>query len=107
MQKIEHSGLKSDPVAKSDRQIRIHYSDMEEQNSDPFMRHWIILKNLGKIRLGSDFEGHLAKNFIDTGANCNTITRQFYSTLVGQGLNCAFYPGPSGVSENLMENFSF
>jgi len=41
----------------------------------------------------------LARIFIDTGANCNKITRQFYSTLVGQGLKCAFYPGPSGGIE--------
>ena len=58
---MEDSGPKSDPEAKSVRQIRIRYLDIEEQNSDPFMRHWIILKNLGQIRLGSDFEGHLAK----------------------------------------------
>ena len=62
------------------------------------MRNRIILKNLGQMRLGSDFEGHLAKIFIDTGANCNTITIKFYSTLVDQGLKC-FYPGPSGGIE--------
>ena len=60
------------------------------------MRHWIILSNLGQIRLGSDNEGHLARIFIDTGANCNTITRKFYSTLLDQGLKCAFYPGILG-----------
>ena len=62
--KIEDSGPKSDPEAKSVRQIRIRYSDIEEQNSDPFMRHWIILKNLGQISLGSDFEGRLEKKLI-------------------------------------------
>ena len=40
------------PKPKSIRQIRIRYSGIEEQNSDPFMRHWIIFKNLGQIRLG-------------------------------------------------------
>ena len=44
IRKIEDSGPKSDPEAKSVRQIRMRYSDIEEQNSDPFMRHWIILK---------------------------------------------------------------
>ena len=63
VRKIENFGPKPDPDAKSVRQIRIRYSDIEEQNSDPFMRHWIILKNLGKIRLGSDYEGHLAKKY--------------------------------------------
>ena len=66
VRKIEDSGPKSDPEAKSVRQIRIRYSYIEEQNSDPFMRHWIILKNLGQIRLGSDIARHLAKVFIDT-----------------------------------------
>jgi len=65
---MEDTGPISDPEAKSVRQIRIRYSDIEEQNSDPFMRHWIMLKNLGQIRLGSDFEGHLLKIFINTGA---------------------------------------
>ena len=48
VRKFEDSGPKSDPEAKSVRQIRIRYSDIEEQNSDPFMRHWIILNNLGQ-----------------------------------------------------------
>ena len=58
---MEDPGPKSDPEAKSVCQIRIRYSDIEEQNADQFMRHWIILKNLGQIRLGSDFEGHMAR----------------------------------------------
>ena len=68
------------------------------------MRHWIILKYLGQIRLGSDYEGHLARIFIDTGANCNTITRKFYSILLDQGLKYAFYPGPppGGIEINLV-----
>ena len=49
--------------------------------------------------MGSDYEGHLARIFIDTGANCNTITRKFYSIFLDQGLQCAFYPGPFGVIE--------
>ena len=66
------------------------------------MRHWIIFKNLGKVKLGSDYEGHLARIFIDTCANCNSITRRFYSILLDQGLKCAFYPGPSGVEIDLV-----
>jgi len=35
--------------------------------------------------------------------NCNTITRKFYSTLLDQGLKCAFYPGPpGGIDINLV-----
>ena len=77
VRKIEDFGSKSDFEAKLVRQIRIRYSDIEENSSDPFMRHWIILSNLGQIRLSSDNEGHLARIFIDSGANCNTITRKF------------------------------
>jgi len=99
VQNIEDFGPKSDSEAESAHQIRIRYSDIEEQSSDPFMRHWIIFKNLGQIRLGSDYEGHLARIFIDTGANYNTITRKFYSILLDQGLKRAFYPGPPGGIE--------
>ena len=38
-------------------------------------------------------EGHLAKVFMDTGSNFNTISRKFYEILVVQGLKCASYPG--------------
>ena len=73
VRKIEDFGLKPDSEAKSVRQIRIRYSDIEDKSSDPFMRHRIILSKLGEIRLGSDNEGHLARIFIDTGENCDTI----------------------------------
>ena len=53
VRKIEDFGPKPDSEVTSARQIRIRYSDFEENYSDPFMRHWIILKNLGQIRLGS------------------------------------------------------
>ena len=94
---------KPESEAKSVRQIRFRYSDIEEKSSDPFMRHWIILSNLGQIRLGSDNEGHLARIVVDTDANFNTITRKFYSILLDQGLKCAFYPGPpGGIDINLV-----
>ena len=67
------------------------------------MRYWVILSNLGQMRIGPENEGHLAKVFVDTGANCNTISRTFYEIVVSQGLKCAFYPGPSkGVHINLI-----
>ena len=53
--------------------------------------------------MGSDNEGNLARIFIDTGANCNTIRRKFCSTLLDQGLKCAFHPGPrEGIDMNLV-----
>ena len=41
---FEDFGPNPDSEAKSVRQIRIRYSDIEENSSDPFMRHWITLK---------------------------------------------------------------
>ena len=55
VRKMEDSGPKSDPEAKSVRQIRIRYSDIEEQNSDPFMRHWILLKKSRADQIGVGF----------------------------------------------------
>ena len=104
MRKIDDSGPKQEPEAKSVRQIRIRYSDIEDNRNDPFMRHWIILSNLGQIRLDSDNESHLEMGiFVVIGADCNTISRQFYPTLSDQGLRCAFYPGPlGGIDINLV-----
>ena len=94
VRKIDDFVTKHDSKAKSVRQIRIRCSDIADKRSDPFMRHWIILSNLGRVRLGSDNEGHLGLIFVDTGTNYNTISRKFNSTLLDQGLKCAFYPGP-------------
>jgi hypothetical protein len=47
-------------------------------------------------------EGHPVRVFVDTGAYCNTISRKFYETLVSQGLECVFHPGPTeGFNINL------
>ena len=85
------------------RQIRVSFSDIEDTRPNAFMRHLIILSNLGRIRIGLNNEGHLARIFVDTGANCNTI-RKFYLTLQdGQGLKRTFYPGPPrGIDMNLV-----
>jgi len=62
---------------KSVRQLRIRYSDLEDQRSDPFEIYWILLTNLGQFKIQSGNEGHLVRIFVDTGANGNTITRNF------------------------------
>ena len=51
MRKITDFGPKPESEAKSVRQIRIRYLDIEDKSTDAFMRHWIILSNLGPIRL--------------------------------------------------------
>ena len=61
------------------------------------MRYRVILSYL---RISSVNEGHPAKVFVDTGANCNTISRKFYEILVAQGLKCAF-PLVLRVSNNI------
>jgi len=89
--------------AKSIRQIRIRYPDLNAEREDPFMRYWIILSDRGQLRIGPHNEGRLAKIFVDTGADCNTISRKFYFTLLDQGLKCALILGPSeGLSINLV-----
>ena len=54
------------------------------------MRFWVILSNLGQERVGAENEGHPVRVFVDTCANCNTMSRKFYETLVAQGLECVF-----------------
>ena len=68
----------------------------------PIMRYWIILSNLVQVRIGAHNED-ISKIFVNTGANCNTISRKFYLTLVDRGLKCALIPGPSvGLLINLV-----
>ena len=41
--------------------------------------------------------------FLRAQANCNTISRKFYRTLLDQGLKCTFYRGPSkDIETNLV-----
>ena len=82
VRKMEEGNNKEDPEKKSIRQIRARFYDLEIDIKDPFMRYWTILSNLGQMRIGPENEGHLAKEFIDTGANCNTISRNFYEIVV-------------------------
>ena len=73
----------------------VRFSDLGKDTKDPFMRYWVILSNLGQLRIGPENKGYLEKVFVDTGADCNTISRKFYEIVVSQGLKRAFYPGPS------------
>ena len=67
------------------------------------MRFWVILSNLGQESICAENEGHPVRVFVDTGANCNTISRKFYETLVSQGLECVFHPDPTkGFNINLV-----
>ena len=101
--KMEQGITQDDAEKKSIRQIRVRFSDLESETKDPFMRFWVILSNLGQERIGVQNEGHPARVFVDTGANCNTISRKFYKTLVSQGLECVFHAGPpKGFTINLV-----
>ena len=50
--KIDDSGPKQESEVKSVRQIRIRFPELEDNRADPFMRHWTILSNLGRIGFG-------------------------------------------------------
>ena len=50
------------------------------------MRFWVIQSNLGQERVGPDNEGNRVKVFVDTGGNCDYISRKLYEILVAQGL---------------------
>jgi len=88
---------------KSIRQIRIRHSDLNRNDSDPFLRYWIKVYDLaGPIR-DALHPGYLAHVFVDTGGNCNTISRRFFDDLVGRGLVAEFIKGPNeGVRINLV-----
>ena len=66
---MEERNIKEDPEKKSIRQIRVRFFDLEKDTKDPFMRYRVILSNLGQLRIGPENERHLAKVFVDSGAN--------------------------------------
>ena len=66
--------FKDDDETKSIRKIRVRFSSLKSETKDPFMRFWVILSNLRQERVGVENEGHPVKVFVDTGANCNTIS---------------------------------
>jgi hypothetical protein len=72
------------------RHIRIRYSD----DQDGFLRYWILFLNIGEPGQGPTNEWHVARIFVDTGANCNTIDRSFYNNLLELGLQMEFISGP-------------
>jgi len=74
--------LVSKKWGKRNLSVRFVSGILISMRKDPFMRYWIILSNLGQVRICAHNEGHLAKIFVDTGANCNTISGKFYLTLV-------------------------
>ena len=93
---MEEEDVKKDPEKKSILQIRVQFSVLEKDTKDPFMRYWTILSNLEQARIGPEYEGHLAKVFVDIDTKCNTIWRKFYEVLVSQGLKCVFTLGQVG-----------
>jgi len=62
-----------------------------------FLRCWLLCYDLYGILL----ERSSCKVFVDTGANINTITRDFYNVLVSQGLKSKFTKGPKAFKLKL------
>ena len=88
---------------KSIRQIRIRHSDLNRDDPDPFLRYWIKIYDLAGPVRDTLHPGYLTHVFVDTGANCNTISRRFFDDLVGRGLVSEFIKGPNeGVRINLV-----
>ena len=63
---------------KSIRQIRIRHSDLNSVYHDPFLRYWIKIYDLSGPARDPTHLGYLAQVFVDTGANCNTISRTLF-----------------------------
>ena len=86
---------------KSIRRIRIRHSDLNRSDPDPFLRYWTSC-TIWPVR-DELHPGYLAHMFVDTGANCNTISRRFFDDLVARGLVAEFIKGPkAGVRINLV-----
>jgi hypothetical protein len=86
----EEDPKKEDPVI---RQVRIRYSDLHNEQDDHFIRHWIMVFGLHTPVRTMENEGKEVRIFVDTGANVNTISRQFMNILKNDGLEMAFIPG--------------
>ena len=79
---------------KSFRQIRIRNSDLNSGYHDPFLRFWIKIYDLSGPARDPTHPGYLAQVFVDTGANCNTISRTLFEQLIGRGLVSKLIKGP-------------
>jgi len=76
-----------DPAAekkdeKSIRQIRIRHLDLNSGYHDPFLRYWIKIYDLSETARDPTYPGYLAQLFVDTEANCNTISRALFEQLI-------------------------
>ena len=70
---------------KSIRQIRIRHSDLNSGYHDPFLRYWIKIYDLLGPARDPTHPGYLAPVFVDTGANCNTISRALFEQRIDRG----------------------
>ena len=70
---------------KSTRHIRIRNSDFN--SGDPFLRYWIKIYDLSGPVRDPSHPGYLAHVFVDTGANCNTVSSNLFEQLINRGLD--------------------
>ena len=82
----------------------MRYSNFADRNPDPFLRCLGLCFDLGPIS-DPTRHGHLARIFVDTGANINTSN--FYDMLVRQGLKSKLTKGAKdGIDVKLVGNQS-
>ena len=81
----------------------IWHSDVNTGYHDPFLRYWIKIYDLSGPVRDPTHPGYLAQVFVDTGANCNTISRALFEQLIDRGLVSELVKGPeTGVRINLV-----
>ena len=74
--------------------------DFNEDGSSEIrvLRDWINIYDLSGTARDPTHPGYLAQVFVDTGDNCNTISRALFKQLIDRGLVSEFVKGPeSGV----------
>jgi hypothetical protein len=77
-------------------------SDLKEDSSDAFIRHWVQFFNRNGEPRTMDNESQPVRIFVDTGANVNTISRMFMRVLENSELQMRFIKGPKeGLTVNL------
>ena len=99
--------------SKLDRRVKMKKNPSDRSESD-ILTSILVIKILSYVTgsrymiyrglfVTSWLSGYLAQVFVDTGANCNTISRSFFEQLIDRGLVSELVKGPeTGVRINLV-----